>query len=381
MNSNKAKLVMMGDVKQSIYGFRGSQPKLMSRFIDDFNPTVEILSYNFRSSPEIVSLANEIADTIDFNNDSLDESKISKAANTHAGDVYNIYDSEEFIDELKLLDKPLHQTCILARTNAAIKQLAKILGKLQIPYYLHTEFDILKRAEVKFLMNMLSIVSHGYNKSIVVDIIKMAKGGIPLKIASGISKCTSMQDISNMFSDVKQIPEICSIYKHLEFGSFHLAIPEIAKMIESPTKTVEQVEHSLKRFYRDLNEVKNREGLSNWMEALEEMLFEAQFLEEKSAHKVQLMTVHKAKGLQWDNVIFIYDFSILEQVEDGFYNIDEEKRVVYTAVTRPKKNLVIWDLKQSEMSELFYKGKLERIIDNGIKKGFIDLDDFSKFNN
>jgi superfamily I DNA/RNA helicase len=225
---------------------------------------------------------------------------------------------------------------------------------------------------------MLSLVSHGYNKAIALELIKAIKGGIPMKIASAINKCSSMKDIERMFSDVKQIPEMSKIYQELEKGQFQFAIPKIATMLETPKKTKDQIEHSLNRFYRDLNEVKTREGLSSWMEALEEMLFEAQFLEEKAQHKVQLMTVHKAKGLQWNNVIFIYDFSLLEQVENDFYNLEEEKRVVYTAVTRPKENLCIWDLEQSEMSELFYKGKLERMIENGIKRGLIDLDNFAK---
>ena len=372
-------LVKVGDFKQSIYGFRGSDPRIINTFVEEFNPSVEIMSYNFRSAPEIVALANDIADTIDLGNDALNASKVSKAGSSiKEGDVYNIYDVEEFIEELKLIEKPLHDTCILARTNQAIKQLAKVLGKLQIPYYLHTEYDILKRAEVKLLMNMLSLVSHGYNKAIALELIKAIKGGIPMKIASAINKCSSMKDIERMFSDVKQIPEMSKIYHELEKGQFHFAIPKIAMMLETPKKTKDQIEHSLNRFYRDLNEVKTREGLSSWMEALEEMLFEAQFLEEKAQHKVQLMTVHKAKGLQWNNVIFIYDFSLLEQVENDFYNLEEEKRVVYTAVTRPKENLCIWDLEQSEMSELFYKGKLERMIENGIKRGLIDLDNFAK---
>lgn len=378
-DSYTVNLVKVGDFKQSIYGFRGSDPKIINTFVEEFNPTVEIMSYNFRSAPEIVALANDIADTIDLGNDALNASKVSKAGSSIAeGDVYNIYDVEEFIEELKLIEKPLHDTCILARTNQAIKQLAKVLGKLQIPYYLHTEYDILKRAEVKLLMNMLSLVSHGYNKAIALELIKAIKGGIPMKIASAINKCSSMKDIERMFSDVKQIPEMSKIYQELEKGQFQFAIPKIATMLETPKKTKDQIEHSLNRFYRDLNEVKTREGLSSWMEALEEMLFEAQFLEEKAQHKVQLMTVHKAKGLQWNNVIFIYDFSLLEQVENDFYNLEEEKRVVYTAVTRPKENLCIWDLEQSEMSELFYKGKLERMIENGIKRGLIDLDNFAK---
>lgn len=378
--SKEVNLVKVGDYKQSIYGFRGSEPKLMNTFVQEFDPVIEILSYNFRSSPQIVELANNIAKTIDLGNEAFNASKISQAARTDIdGDVYNIYDEEEFIDELKLIEKPLHQTCILARTNQVIKQMAKILGKLQIPYYLHTEYDILKRAEVKIFMNMLSIVSHGYNKSIVIDLIKAIKGGVPMKIASGINKCNSMKDIGRMFSDIKKIPEMVAIYNDLEIGQFNVAIPKIAKLLETPKKAAEQMEQSLKRFHADLNDVKTREGLDSWMEALEEMLFEAQFLEEKSSHKVQLMTVHKAKGLQWDNVIFVYDFSLLEQMDNDFFNISEEKRIVYTAITRPKVNLAIWDLEQSRINELFYRGKLEKMIDNGIKRGLLDLDEFSKY--
>jgi len=378
--NSKTNLIKVGDFKQSIYGFRGSDPKIINQFTEEFNPSVEIMSYNFRSAPEIVDLANDIAETIDLGNDALNASKEAKhGSSIEEGEVYNIYDVEEFLDELKLIETPLHETCILARTNQAIKQLAKILGKLNIPYYLHTEYDILKRAEVKLLMSMLSIVSHGYNKSIMIDMIKAVKGGVPMKIASSINKCDNVAMVDRMFRDIKKIPELCSAYADLEKGQFNSAIPKIAKMMENPKKPAEAIKQSLERFYRDLNEVKTKEGLSSWMEALEELLFEAQFLEEKQAGKVQLMTVHKSKGLQWDSVIFIYDFSLLEQVENDFYDLEEEKRVVYTAVTRPKTNLCIWDLPNSDMSELFYKGKMERMVDNGIRKGFLDVDDFAKY--
>jgi len=260
-----------------------------------------------------------------------------------------------------------------------VKSLAKILGKLEIPYYLHTEFDILKRTEVKFLMNMLSIVSHGYNEALVIDMIKSAKGGVPLKVTSAISKCNSMKDVGRMFGDIKKIPELVSIYNELEKGQFKIAIPKIGEILETSKKSSSRIEESLERFYRDLNAVKVNEGLTSWMEALEELLFEAQFLEQKQAGKVQLMTVHKSKGLQWKNVIFIYDFNLLEQVENDFYDLEEEKRVVYTAVTRPTTNLCIWDLEQKMISELFTKGKFLKIIDNGLKKGFLDLQDFSKY--
>jgi len=93
------RLVMVGDFKQSIYGFRGSDPKIINTFVDEFNPTIKILAHNFRSAPEIVELANKIAETIDLGNEALNESKFAKVgSNITEGDVYNIYDVEEFLD-------------------------------------------------------------------------------------------------------------------------------------------------------------------------------------------------------------------------------------------------------------------------------------------
>lgn len=373
-------IVMVGDFKQSIYGFRGSDPDIINSFTEEYKPNVEIMSYNFRSAPEIVENANIMADTIDLGNDSLNDSKVSHAAQTHLhGDVSKIYDIDDFLAELKLIETPLHETCILARTNQAIKGLAKILGKLQIPYYLHTEYDILKRAEVKVFMNMLSLVSHGYNKSLAISIITALKGGVPLKISASINKCGSMNDIGNMFGNIKKIPEMVNAFNDLEVGSFNKAIPKIAKMLETPKKKADQIEQSLTRFHRDLKEVKVREELNDWMAALDELLFEAQFLEEKSANKVQLMTVHKSKGLQWTSVMFIYNFSILELESHIFYDVVEERRVVYTAITRPKQNLVTWNLSEEQIKYLLNTGGLERKIDEGLKKGEISIHEFNKY--
>jgi len=373
-------LILVGDFKQSIYGFRGSDPKIINTFVEEFAPEIEMLSYNFRSSPEIVDLANSIAETINLGNDKLEASKFAKhGSNITEGEIYNIYDVEEFLDELKILEQPLHDTCILARTNMVIKSLAKILSTLNIPYYLHTEFDILKRAEVKLLMNLLSLVSHGYNKSLMVEIIKTIKGGVPIKVASAINKCSSVQDVGRMFQDIKKIPEIVSIYNDLTKGIFKDAIFKMSKLLETPKKSSTQIQQSLEKFHRDLNTVKVTNGLDSWMDALEELLFEAQFLEEKQSDKVQLMTVHKSKGLQWKNVLFIYDFNLLEQVENDFYDLEEEKRVVYTAVTRPTTNLTIWDLEQKYLSEFFTKGFLLKNIEKWLQTGLLDKNDFSHF--
>ncbi len=380
-DKNTAYLVKVGDFKQSIYGFRGSDPKIINTYIEEFDPKIVILSRNFRSAPEIVEFANEFAEAIHMDNESLDASKISIATQHQIeGSVYEIDDVEDFLDELKNLEKPLDQTCILSRTNTLIKAIAKVLAKLEIPYYLHTEFDILKRQEVKILMSMLSMTTKGYNRALAIDLIKNIKGGVPIKIASNIGRCENMGMVGRMFGDIKKIPELVEVYKLLETAQFDIAFSKLAHLLATPKKPAISIQQSLERFHKDLREVKIRENLNTWMDALEELLFEAQFLEEKTQGKVQLMTVHKAKGLQWKSVMFLYDFDLLqEDRKNDFYDPEEEQRVVYTALTRPEQNLSYWDLDKETNSEYFTKGGLIRAIDRGIKYGDLDLNDYSQY--
>ena len=374
-------LVKVGDFKQSIYGFRGSDPKIINTYIEEFNPNVEILSKNFRSAPEIVQFANEFAEEISMNSEDLDRSKISIATQNHLdGDVHEIEGVEDFLEEIRLFEKPLDQICILARTNTLIKSVAKVLAKLEIPYYLHTEFDILKRQEVKILMSMLSMTTKGYNRALAVDLIKNVKGGVPIKIAGNIGRCESMQMVGRMFGDIKKIPELVEVYSLLEHADFDKAFPKLARLLETTKKPAISIQQSLERFHKDLKEVKLRENLSTWIEALEELLFEAQFLEEKTQGKVQLMTVHKSKGLQWKSVIFLYDFSLLDDdSKTAFYDPEEEQRVVYTALTRPEQNLSFWNLSREDNSHYFTKGGLIAAIERGIKYGELDIADYSRY--
>lgn len=380
-DTHTAYLVNVGDFKQSIYGFRGSDPKIINTYIEEFNPNIEILSKNFRSAPEIVQFANEFAEGITMNNEALDRSKISIATQTHLdGDVHEIEDAEDFLEEIRLFEKPLDQICILARTNTLIKAVAKVLAKLEIPYYLHTEFDILKRQEVKILMSMLSMTTKGYNRALAVDLIKHVKGGVPIKIASNIGRCESMQMIGRMFGDIKKIPELVEVYSLLEHADFDKAFPKLAHLLETAKKPAILIQQSLERFHKDLKEVKLRENLNTWIEALEELLFEAQFLEEKTQGKVQLMTVHKSKGLQWKSVMFLYDFNLLnDDSKTTFYDPEEEHRVVYTALTRPEQNLSFWKLNREDNLHHFVKGGLIRLIERSIKYGELNLDDYSKY--
>ena len=313
----------------------------------------------------------------------IDKSKISIATQHHLdGDVHEIKDVEDFLEELKNIEHPLEQTCILSRTNTLIKAMAKVLQKLEIPYYLHTEFDILKRQEVKILMSMLSMTTKGYNRALAIDLIKNIKGGVPIKIASNIGRCENMGMVGRMFGDIKKIPEMVEVYKLLEAAQFEDAFPKLAHLLATPKKPAISIQQSLERFHKDLREVKIRENLNTWMDALEELLFEAQFLEEKTQGKVQLMTVHKAKGLQWKSVIFLYDFDLLQESrKNDFYDPEEEQRVVYTALTRPEENLSYWDLDKDSNSKYFTKGGLIRAIERGIKYGELDLDEYSKYSN
>lgn len=369
-------LIFVGDGKQGIYSFRGSDPKILNDFIDEYAPTSFPLTINWRSAPEIVEFTNSIAMTIDLGDPILNAERTAEAGRTElAGDVASIYDFEDFLEELKVLEKPLHHNCILMRTNHQLRAMSKLLETLKIPYYVHTEFDILRRKEVKVLMNLLALATQSFNAAMLQEVVTTVKGSLPIKVRNLIHVMTSMHDLKSAF-DVTGIKPIYDIYMKLHSGDYAKAFDILSVLVSEKDKPKEAILDKLNKFWAQLIEVKKDSGCATWMEALDIFLFEASFLNQKTENKVQLMTTHKSKGLQWNNVIFIYDMQILEREEDSFYNTEEEKRVVYVACSRPIYNLAVWDIRKEDLTQLFGGEGASKVAANALKKGVISYEDF-----
>ena len=374
-------VVMVGDIKQSIYGFRGSEPKIINHFIKNFNPEIHFLSYNFRSAPEIVEYANEVCKMLDLGDEKLNENKFQKVVHEDKeGYIEEIYDFEDFLDVIKSIKKPYEETAILARSNMMLHTIAKIFDKLEIPYYLHSEYDLLKRKEVKMFLRLMNL-RENYNKVDILELVKLVKGSIPLKIQSNIDRVENIEIFYKMFKDIKLIKEIVELILLAEDMMFEKLFEKIADIIviKNKDKDREKIISYLKRLYNDISNIQQEYGYETWEEALEHLYFEYQFLSKKTKGKIQLLTIHKSKGLQWKNVILLIP-EFFEECSDEFDNYDEceeEKRVYYVGVTRAEENLYIWKL-DSMQKESFNNRSYANAIDKLLKYGKISKNEFPK---
>jgi DNA helicase-2/ATP-dependent DNA helicase PcrA len=374
-------VVMVGDIKQSIYGFRGSEPKIINHFIKNFNPEIHFLSYNFRSAPEIVEFANEVCKMLDLGDEKLNENKFQKVVHEDKeGSIEYIYDFEDFIEILKNIQKPYEETAILARSNLVLHTIAKIFDKLEIPYYLHSEYDLLKRKEVKMFLRLMNL-RENFNKVDILELVKLVKGSIPLKIQNNIDRVDSVETFYRMFKDIKFMKELVELILLAEDMEFEELFKKIAKLItmKDKDKDEEKIISYLKRLYNDITNIQREYGYETWDEALEHLYFEYQFLSQKTKGKVQLLTIHKSKGLQWKNVILLMPefFEECSDEYDNYEECEEEKRVYYVGVTRAEENLYIWKL-DSEQKESFNNKSYVKTIEKLLKYCKIKKEDFPK---
>lgn len=359
-------ICVVGDPDQSIYGFRGSNYKNILNFEKDYkNSKVILLEQNYRSTKRILKVSNDIiknntkrkekalwTDNIDGErivykrcNDEKDESRFV---------VNNI---KELIDK----NTPLSEIAILYRTNAQSRNIEEALLKENIPYKVVGSFYFYNRKEIKDLICYLKLIYNTDDDISLERIINVPKRGIGLKTLESITVRANSENKS-MFEAIDSGKEL--IFKNLILGIKEkqpsLSLTELVDLILDKSgirKELEQ-EDSIESRSRLENLEEFKSITKNFEDSygiisLEEFLDEISLVSDMSEHQndtnvVTLMTVHSAKGLEFDNVFIIgleeniFPHSMCITSND----IEEERRLCYVALTRAKKNLVLVNAKK-----------------------------------
>lgn len=359
-------ICVVGDPDQSIYGFRGSNYKNILNFEKDYkNSKVILLEQNYRSTKRILKVSNDIiknntkrkekalwTDNIDGErivykrcNDEKDESRFV---------VNNI---KELIDK----NTPLSEIAILYRTNAQSRNIEEALLKENIPYKVVGSFYFYNRKEIKDLICYLKLIYNTDDDISLERIINVPKRGIGLKTLESITVRAN--------SENKSMFEAIDSGKELVFKNLILEIKEKQPSL-SLTELVDLIldKSGIRKELEQEDSIESRSRLENLEEfksitknfedsygiiSLEEFLDEISLVSDMSEHQndtnvVTLMTVHSAKGLEFDNVFIIgleeniFPHSMCITSND----IEEERRLCYVALTRAKKNLVLVNAKK-----------------------------------
>ena len=360
-------LFVVGDINQSIYGFRWSNYKNILNFEKDYPEAVSItLNQNYRSTNTILNAANSV---IKNNAESKEVNLFSELGEGVKVKYMRSYDEKHevtlIMEEIKKLLESGYEykdIAILYRTNAQSRTLEEGMLKLNYPYKVVGSYYFYKRKEVKDLLSYLRLISNHNDDVSLERVINVPKRGIGTK---------SIEDLEGLAKEKNtSIFEVLNKPKEIEFKNLILELTEKSKNVDltelidivlekSGLKAEIEKDKTLESELRIENLMEFKSITENYQKEtgtvnLEDFLEDISLVADVSDHNddnnvITLMTMHSAKGLEFRAVFLagmeenIMPHAISLQEKDG---IEEERRLCYVAITRAKERLYITNAKR-----------------------------------
>jgi len=358
--SHHKNILTVGDDAQSIYSFRAADINNILDFPKTFEGTrIFKLQTNYRSSPPILSLANNI---ISHNiNQFPKELKAIKGGEDIPTliETKDVYQQAKFIGqrvfELTREGIPLNEIAVLFRSRFQALEVEMELLKRNIPYLIRGGMRFFEQAHIKDVLSYLRAtanpadelsfkraiclhkgIGRGYAYKIWDRLTKLKKSpseigkGLPSKQAQGFKEFTSilnnLKPIKDPQSAIKEVLENYKDYCYLSFDNSDERILELEELAK-----IASTYSNLKEFLLDLGSFEEFKG---------ETLTGGRQREEI----LVLSTIHQAKGLEWEAVFIIgfcdHDFPHPKSLGSK-ESLEEERRLFYVAATRTKSILHI----------------------------------------
>ena len=352
-------ICVVGDNDQSIYSFRGSNYKNILNFERDYKDAkVIMLEENYRSTKNILNVANSV---IKNNKERKDKNLWT---NNPDGDkvVYHTALNEKdeasyVINEIKKLvsnGEELSNMAVLYRTNAQSRTVEEAFLSNNIPYKVVGSFYFYNRKEIKDLISYLRIIYNHNDDVSLLRVINVPKRGIGTKTIENLTFEANLynKSIYDTITSGKEL-EFKNIIEDIVANMANLSLTELIDYILDKTGIKKELEsensvdaeirlENLEEFKSITKNFEEAYGLASLEDFLAEISLVADIEEHKdNPNTVTLMTIHSAKGLEFDYVfvvgleegIFPHNNSIFEG------NIEEERRLCYVAITRASKKL------------------------------------------
>ena len=386
-------ICVVGDESQSIYSFRGSNYKNILNFEKDYKDSKTILlEQNYRSTKTILDGANNM---IKNNKERKDKNLWT---NNDIGEKINYYRSYDEKDESSYVVSQIKdlisnnelksEIAVLYRTNAQSRNIEEALLRENIPYKVVGSFYFYNRKEIKDLISYLRLIYNPSDDVSLLRIINTPKRGIGTKsIESMIEKSTllnkSIYDSIDSGKELEFKKIIIELIKEQENCSLTELVDLIleksgmkAELISEKSIDSEIRLENLEEFKSITKNFEEEMGIVSLEEFLEEISLVADISEHKdSKDVVTLMTVHSAKGLEFNDVFVI-------GLEEGIFphknafespsDLEEERRLFYVAMTRAKNKLWLINSKRRLLYGMDNANPASRFI-NEIGEDYLNL--------
>ena len=373
-------LCVVGDDSQSIYSFRGANIDNILNFKKNYPEcTTYKLEQNYRSSKNIVEGANSLIKKnkfkIDKNIWTLNDSGSKIILNRSQNDN----DEGRFVASNIFEEKNNHQLnngsfAVLYRTNAQSRSIEDALRKINIDYQVFGGLSFYQRKEIKDVTAYLRLVVNSNDEESFRRIVNFPPRGIGLKTLEKLLIISERENIS-MYDAINIIDKYPKLFNKGLMGritDFRNLIESLK--IESKTKNADYVLTNVINgsgiidFYRNegsvesINRIENieelRSGINDFIleqkeladgdtsitRYLQDISLYSETDKSFSSDRVSLMTIHMAKGLEF-NVVYVVGIeenlfpSILSL--NSSEDLEEERRLFYVAMTRAKDKLIL----------------------------------------
>lgn len=362
-------LTAVGDPSQSIYSWRGADYKNVNYLLNDY-PNIKVvnLELNYRSTENILEAANQIIKK------NTSHPVLQLRSKKGKGEKITIYCAENELDEAKYIVDQVSQfgkqgirysdIAILYRTNTQSRVLEEALLHAGIPYNLIGGIRFYSRKEIKDILSYLRLLAN-------------EKDNVSQKRAEKLGK-SSYQNFLNYKNQIlDKINELQTI--------------EILDGIISATNYLSKFKRNAEDHVQRLENIKELRSVANQFPNIYEFLETVSLVETRqdknifsenyTKGKVNLMTIHSAKGLEF-SVVFIVG------MEEGIFphsrsifdsgGIEEERRLAYVAITRAKERLylsyaskrLLFGQKQSNPPSRFIMDIPENLLETKIVKKY-----------
>jgi len=356
----------VGDDDQSIYTFRGANVGNMAEYEREFAiKRVVRLEQNYRSHGNILDAANAL---IANNRNRLGKNLWTSAG---AGEPVRVFEGESDMDEARWLveevralsrdNTPLSQMAVLYRSNAQSRVLEHALFSQGISYRVYGGLRFFERAEIKHALAYLRLVAQPDDDNSFLRVVNFPPRGIGtrtmeqlqdtakknqtslFKVAEGKS-AVFKKLIEDLRSETQGLPlaeTVGIVVERSGLKEHYKTEREGADRIEN----LDELVNAAATFDDEAREVESGEAVDPLTAFLTHAALEAgEHQAGEGADALQMMTVHSAKGLEFD-VVF------LSGLEEGLFpheqsanerdGLEEERRLAYVAITRARNRLYL----------------------------------------
>jgi DNA helicase-2/ATP-dependent DNA helicase PcrA len=366
---DRKNICVVGDDDQSIYSWRGAEVANILRFEKDFPGAAVIkLEQNYRSTPQILAAASGL---IDANSERLGKTLWTELPQGEKVRVVGIWDGPEEarrvgeeIERLEAEGAPLDQVAILVRAQYQTREFEDRFIQIGLKYRIVGGFRFYERAEIRDALAYLRVIEQPADDLAFERIYNQPKRGLGAKALESMRRHARrieapLAAASLDLADSDELPARARNTLVGLLGQFVRWREQAEKVTPSELLRIVIAESGYEDMLqkdRSTESAGRLENLSELARAMEDYGTLSEFLEHVSlimdndarddGEKVTIMTMHAAKGLEFDHVFLPgWEEGVFPSQraldEGGLASLEEERRLAYVAITRARRRCTI----------------------------------------